>query len=410
MVILAAALGPPGPASPPDRGKEPPGALHAVGLTPEVLKLMRAQVAVDQVADRIVAAARDDGKSGISGVVVDPGNHALTVYWHGQVNLEVSREILAGAAGGVRVAVVPAPYRLSELRGEAERLMALERSASGGSAHLVSVSPKPDGTGLDLGLSGLPAGTGAVGARQLVPYLATSRVAFTVSGDRPLTMDSRQDDWAPYWGGGVITQPDRACTTGWGMTANNSSATFILTAAHCGYGTWRDGGGEIMGDVVGIDWTDDGQVIATSAAGAIFDGDSIVGPNQFSKSVAGFSSNYVGDWVCTSGARTGAVCGTRIVRVFELRTYSGWQMVLNRAEQQDHIAPAGSGDSGGPVFGLTADASRVIARGTHTAHDHATNVACLGVPSGPRRTCGWRVFFPNITQQMAALNVHVTVG
>jgi hypothetical protein len=124
----------------------------------------------------------------------------------------------------------------------------------------------------------------------------------------------------------------------------------------------------------------DRLMIATElpSAGWIYDGR--VGTGEFSKPVAGASHSYVGDWLCTSSGYSGAVCNIRVTATNASSwTNEGPKVELVRAEQIDHIAPVGQGDSGGPVFSLTADYSKVIAKGIITSADSSAVTTCTGV-------------------------------
>jgi hypothetical protein len=401
--------------SPSTSGKDVPwsGDIQAAGTTPAVVRLMKNQAAVDKVADLIEAASTEtSATAGIAGLVVDPANRAINLYWHGDLPAAVSQQVSAAGATGIGVHVTQAPYTRSQLLSETQRLAALStaQSTSKG-AHVVSVSPMPDGSGLDVGMSGVPANVSAAQASQLVPYLA-STVRFTVAGDVSPVADTRQADTPPFWGGALIVQGNTACSTGFGVTGNNGAATYILTAAHCGEGAWTTGAGDAVGNTIpaGVDWGHDGELILTSAGSGVYDGDSIAGGNQFFKTVVGASASHVGDSLCTSGSFSGAVCGITVVRINEALTVDGHAMTLVRAEQGGHVGASGNGDSGGPVFSLANNNANDVARGTLTAHDSNTNVPCQGVPTDANRTCGWRFWYPDITLQANAIGFHVNVG
>jgi hypothetical protein len=113
--------------------------------------------------------------------------------------------------------------------------------------------------------------------------------------------------------------------------------------------------------------------------------------------------------VCTSGAFSGAVCYIQVVRTDEAVTVDGHPMTLVRAEQVNHVAPIGNGDCGGPVFSLVNNNVDDVARGTITAYDSTTIAPCQGVPAGNGRSCGWRMWYPDITYQANSIGFHVNV-
>src|SRR6185436_14846018 len=90
----------------------------------------------------------------------------------------------------------------------------------------------------------------------------------------------------------------------------------------------------------------------------------------FSKPVTGWTSNFVGQLMCSSGAVTGAVCDLKIQAVgLTFAAISGQQEVRQVvvADQLQGAGIATHGDSGGPVFGLDWQnpnpGSRVLAGG-----------------------------------------------
>jgi hypothetical protein len=386
-----------------DKGVARSDGPRAIGATADVVALMKNQVVVDRVADRISSAAPDTEAGGFAGVVVDPAHHALTVYWHGPLPAAVSREVTNAREGGVGVTVASAPYTRTQLLREAERLVAAQLAVSApGRVRVVTAAPRPDGSGVTVGASGPLSGSATV------PGL-TSSVALTVEPAAAPVPATRQADTPPYYGGAFIRQANGSCTSGFGVTGNNGAATYILTAAHCGQGTWSTGANVVIGSTIpGVDFAHDGELILTSAGSAVYDGASIAGGDQFYKWVAGASTSHTGDFVCTSGAQSGAICNIRIANTGESFPFNGHQVNgMVRAEQQNHTDAAGNGDSGGPTFSLTAGAVSDIARGTISAYDGNQIVPCAGVPSGFGRQCSWRIWYPDIMLAMNGLGVHI---
>jgi len=148
------------------------------------------------------------------------------------------------------------------------------------------------------------------------------------------------------------------------------------------------------------------------SAARIYDGGSIQGEApQFSKPVQGAFGNRTGDYICTSGSFSGAVCGIKVAATGQTINVGGFGTVRNtiRAEKDDRTAAVGHGDSGGPAYSLTSDARGVYARGTITAISgvQADWRTCRGVPGVPNdqqgRHCSWKFWYPDILVQMQEL-------
>jgi len=381
--------------------------VHAVDATPAVLALMKAQEKVDRAADRIQAAVPGGSLvSGLGGIIVDPSHSAVRVYWHGPVPPVVAHQIATERRAGTVVTTATALYTQARLVRDAQKLTGASDPAR---THIAVAGPNPDGSGLSVQVTGWSAQSAGT-RRALVAGLAGDDVRLEVSAGPDPMAATRQADTPPYWGGALIQNASSECTSGFGVTGNNGVATYILTAAHCGGGTFTTGAGVTMGSSIETTWTHDAQLILTNAGagGYVYDGASIAGGNQFAKPVAGASANHVGDFVCTSGAFSGAVCNIKIVALNDSFTLDGHAMSgMVRAEQQSHVDAAGNGDSGGPAFSLTNSNADDVARGTITAYDGAHTVSCAGVPSGNGRACSWRIWFPSVTTEMSDLGVHI---
>jgi hypothetical protein len=121
--------------------------------------------------------------------------------------------------------------------------------------------------------------------------------------------------------------------------------------------------------------------------------------------------NRTGDNICTSGAFSGANCGTKVAATGQTINVTGFGTVRNtiRAEKTDRTAAIGNGDSGGPAFSLTADQTSDYARATLTAisGNMADWRTCRGVPGVPNnqmgRHCSWKFWYPDILLQMQGL-------
>ncbi|MEQ4300090.1 hypothetical protein ABNF97_01640 [Plantactinospora sp. B6F1] len=222
---------------------------NAALSTPAEIALMKNQAAIDQVANRIKADEKQSKAStfaGLSGVVVDAKANTLHLYWHGPLSASASREVAAARNTGMAVTIHPAPFTLSQLKAERDHIADVYMSDKALSMYgfeVVSVGPKPDGSGLEVGVSTSSSTT--LGPQPL-PQIS-STVAVQVTRMAKPQAAWRILDTQPYWGGtymerwsvnnGQPVAAQAACTMGFSVTAGGSRAG-MLTANHCGRGSW----------------------------------------------------------------------------------------------------------------------------------------------------------------------------
>jgi hypothetical protein len=359
-----------------------PGAASVPGGYASWAQLMAVQRRLDSAADRIVAARA----SGYAGVITAPENREVQVYWKGTVPSS-AQTILGDLRRTVPISVLPARYSERELLAESNRLAR--------QPGVTAVAPNADGSGLSLSLRSRSFAEGAMRA-------STIKVTSTTVATPALA--SRGNDSPPYWGGARWN----GCSTGFAIAI--AGVTKMLSAGHCAANgnAAYDGGGDYMGTVSGDNNAYDRLYVNTTSGGRIYDGG--VGTGEFSKPVVAATHSYVGDWLCTSGAYSGARCNIQVKAVNQTINvgYTIYQIV--RAEQVDHTNAVGNGDSGGPVFSLSTDPNKVIAKGTNTAIDTSTAVACTGVPSGGGRTCAWRFYYVDIVNSLSAYGASLVTG
>jgi hypothetical protein len=280
-----------------------------------------------------------------------------------------------------------------------------------GSAHgldVASAAPRPDGTGIDVGV--VPGKLGlAAAARGVAAVTSALGVAAHVSQRARPVEASRWADTAPWWGGDVIVDFERTtnnaaiCSGGFGVEAGGLE--FLLTANHCRI----NGGGDTfytpqiarIGPAYEWDLDHDTTIIgSTTAQNEIYTGGtdpSGAGAGEDFTQVAGTKTPRVGDLVCASGGLSGEICDSLIVATGLTIQYSSGITVYNQveAEQQVRDAAVGNGDSGGPAYAFDLNGN-ALAEGIITAIDPNTAVACNGVPTGGGRICAWRWDFSNI--------------
>jgi hypothetical protein len=407
-VVAASATGPaaagPGtadikPAAPTSRAVAPDG--PAPSGFASWRDLLATQERLRDAATRLDGAVR--GRAGFTGIELSVLDRQVRLYWHGAVPAAVT-ESVTGLRGRASIAVKPARYSRHQLNAAAARLTGRSGPAA---APVLRVGIPADGHGLEVGVRG-----SAVKARGSLASVAGG-VAIDVSSDqaaRPLY--SRLDDVPAFWGGGreVNARTGGQCSTGFAIANRSTGQRSILTAGHCGEngdridtGTRRYAIGTVTAKVAAADTLH----LPTNAGGRIYDGG--VGVGEFSKPVAAAWDSFPGLWLCTSGSYSGARCNIVIRAVNEwINTNAGWMGPLTRAEHVNRQSAAGQGDSGGPVFALTSDYSRVIAVGTISAGDvGGAAAACTGIQG---RLCSWRIWFADVADSLVRYNSAIVLG
>ena len=210
--------------------------------------------------------------------------------------------------------------------------------------------------------------------------------------------DSRKFDAPAQYGGAGIgaIHPDYSlgtCSSGFTAKSVSTGNWVMLTAAHCYPRDSRVGTevtdpfGYYFGDVVRINTTtvDASLIRGSSYTGKIWTG----GPNgTTSKLVKGASAPEAGDdGLCRSGRTTGYQClGVVVAATMGTGCFSGgWTLVCSDSLFR-YSQPAGAsedGDSGAPVFAVTAAGSAII-RGTHSG-SNGTSVGMFAQKWGPVR-------------------------
>lgn len=349
-------------------------------------EVMTMQQRLNAAATRIQQAAKSGATSGYASVVAAPENRALVVYWQGQVPASVQR-VIAAQSRSVPIRVIPARYNEAQLTAEVQRL--------GRDPAYAEVAPMVDGSGIRV--------KQAAGRNARIAATSSSVKVFpdgaTTAGNGILF--TRQNDFSPYWGG-ARTQN---CTTGWAIWWAGVSR--ILSAGHCGNNGQNifDGGGDFMGAVFNDNDTRDTHMIDVRGLGRVWDGPWT--ETSFTKAVRGATFSNVGNWLCTSGSRSGVRCNIRVVA-----NNAAWgsRFPMVYADRQDFTSAAGQGDSGGPVFELPfPDDGRVIAKGTITGGVSGTFVPCTG-EVWPGRICSWRFVYADVTQSLAFYGASIVTG
>ena len=280
------------------------------------------------------------------------GDSAVALWWKGAVPAAM-RRVIARASQSAPVQVHAAAHSMADLRDAAGRLRA---SWPGGGDRLQAIKLKADGSGLVVSVPGTAALRGAT-----VPDVG---VPVTVAAEAALEQTSRDDDWAPWKGGATIVNPDQgtACTSGFGV--RNGSAGYILTAAHCGQAGQRfqDARGEFIGTIGPRNQDHDVELVPTSSVdGYVYVGnptDNLVGL------VEGWGWTFVGEYLCQSGVTSSRELGRPVCNLKVLFYYADREDLVE-AEQTEGQTAARPGDSGGPIYSVSAS-GKLVAKGTTT--------------------------------------------
>jgi hypothetical protein len=284
---------------------------------------------------------------GYAGIVL--GDNDVTLWWKGTVPAPL-RQIIKNTAAPVRIKA--ADFSINELKAAAAELRGKWQSSAG---PIQAIKLAPDGSGLVVSTSGnarLAAAPPQIG------------VPVSVVHEPALQATSRDDDWAPWKGGATIvnTNQSTACTSGFGVYSGG--APYILTAAHCGQvgHRFQDATGEFIGNVGPRNQAHDVELVPTSSV----DGWVYVGTptDNVAAAVEGWGWTFVGEYLCQSGVSSSRELGRPVCNLKVLFYYADEEDLVE-AEQTEGQPAARPGDSGGPIYSVSAG-GKLVAKGTVT--------------------------------------------
>lgn len=409
-------------------------AVEAHNLSPADVELLERQERLNAIASDIQDAAEHDQAdgSGLAGIAVDLDHNELHVYWHGDLTEAVKTHI-DKAPEAVTVESFVAPYTRNELLAEIDRISArpLFNGKKTGQ-RTMSAAPAVDGTGINVAISGLPSSATSADAPDLVPAL-DSPYPLAIAVGTGYEPTYRWIDFPAHRGGAVITQGvgtvTGVCTTGFGVTGLNGTATYMLTAAHCGEGTWRTGVVRYANGatqqltvgttIAGRDTAHDGQAILTpnKSGPYVYVGDSVnpstgaLGSNTTVR-VSRAANSFNGELVCNGGAYSGTICGIRVATTGLTIVYdpphNGVGTVTDMVQAETvGTAAGGSGDSGAPIYAINSDGTitaRGIQSGVQTGPTY--DQPCVGYKY-TGRVCSSAIVYGEVLDIMSTIGVRI---
>jgi hypothetical protein len=367
--------------------------------------IMIAQMPLVTAAQKITDL--DPDGVALGGIRLHVDRRAIELWWKGELPARVRQEIAVQTRNDIKIDVKPAKHSQQELNKAAQSII----NNRGAYPGLVRVGPLADGSGLEVGL------TGVSNAHSLRFPIDTKVVQ-----EQMMTPLSRADDSPPYYAGAVTTavagpQPPR-CTTGfavarWAFIFEVDRG--LVTAEHCFFGgdiDFVDGHFDRLGHAeptpTGTNLKTDSLFIRTTAfslasAGYTYDGGVV---SSFAKPVVGVNRPFPGMFVCTSGAGTGVHCNIMVDSINNHNIFLVSTNFITHVEgvavarEQSNGVAAGKGDSGGPVFTFAAQPGKVQATGMIVG---GTDFLASCPPDQP--VCHNTVFFVDISYVLSSHGV-----
>lgn len=383
------------------------------------------QQRVTSVAGKLIAASRKQARQGgYAGLITAPEKSAVTLYWKGTVPTVVREAMRSDRR--VKVKVAAAPYTRHQLMAARDRVVEQRSELPG---KLTTAGPSPDGRGLLIGMApergkALPARktrafalgvtgiTGGIAVAEVETSSPETAVGKVPAGKTPAGAFALDRRGAQSYGGAgwVYNSGTGYCSTGFAARNRGTTASRMVTAAHCG----RAGGTAHSPEYPGNRPFGEIQIqrhsrdmallyVASSSDPGFFKGHiwwgSWVGnpSGQSFKRVTGLNGNFPGNKVCSSGAPSGTICDITIEAVDQIipnSTPTG-AIVRGGVKVRNHntyyngrpVPIWGAGDSGGPV--VQPVSGGVQALGIISASEPKSPTDCQGQQNRPCRSVGW---------------------
>ena len=360
--------------------------------------------AVQDFGSQVEMLGETQYANSFAGAVLEPSGE-LTIYANPNTDAAFVAAVNQLNTGGFAVQYQPAMRSYNQLDAMTNALTAAQQQLTSDGVELVQANPDPVSDTVDVTVAA-PSTTPNPQADSLahVASLITSLVGhgYTVEPTygTPATAASRNVDSAPFTGGSNITNNSPApnpnplfhgkhlnCTSGF-TVRNTSGSDFMLSAGHCGPGTYTIGN-QVGGTTLGQTSTlyirdgnnDDFQTISESSGrGYVWTGSSTSGT---SAPVTGQVNPPVGALITMDGGKTGEVNDTVVfgnnatifglVNPYNGSVYTASHLVESESTNGRMICQGG--DSGGPAIQRTSG-SGVKAVGTIVAVYLPGGLAC----------------------------------
>jgi hypothetical protein len=300
-------------------------------------------------------------RTGYIGSVDNVSARTVTVYWHGTFSQAMIGKL--AASSGVHALVASWPYSAAQIATGSRRLLA---AASAGAIRGFTVSAvagfDPAYRGLELEGAYSAGGASAAALTRQTSTLAGIPVRLVPGMGGSPAYGSRDTDYAPFYGGGLMLSPsgNEICSSGFAV--RYSGADHITTARHCRPNDFEAANRASSKYGSTKAWANTGQGRLMTASGAGFDFDGAWNSNGYWKGVVGYKDLAVGDNVCTDGGNSGVHCG---VKVTKLTVY--WNDGYGSEPTIEAYRSAGvaviQGDSGGPVLVPLSNGTQIYAAG-----------------------------------------------
>jgi hypothetical protein len=350
-------------------------------------------VAIQDFASQVETLGETAYGDSFAGSVLGPTGE-LTVYANPNTDGAFVAAVGNLNTGGFVVQYLPAAISYNGLNAMTNALTAKESLLAGDGVELLQASQNPASDSVDVTVAA-PSGTAAATVPSVYESQVSALISATVGpgftlepayGVPATAASSRDVGKAPFVGGSNITNNIESptgeyfnCTSGFTVSGNNTGNDFMLTAGHCGSGTYTIGnkvGGTTLGKTSGLYISDsnldDFQTVSeTSGTGYVWIGNSTSGT---SAPVIGMVDPPVGADITMDGGKTGEVSETDVygnnATIYNLKnnynntTYTVAHLV--ESERTDGTDICQGGDSGGPAIQRT-NGSGVNAVGTIVA-------------------------------------------
>jgi len=392
------------------------------------------QSRMDYYADLIVGDAEVASLSWYVDLIYDLEGQTMDLY---TTKAWTNNTITQPASGeGISIRNIIKPRSLSSLLA-AQRTLSDQLEADGSieGANTISIGTIADVQGLTVEAGDQELDQAAFSAREtshqdpVVAYEQELTVKVGVPVDIVLSDNneapdtaSRQNDSSPFYGGLGLTTPNNGyCSGAFGArrTAGSVTSYYMISAWHCGSGTYKDRAGEVIGSTgtVGAGPAKEADVIAikvksgASSGTRVFDG-AWNNSSNYSKPVSSKGRATKGKRFCSSGANSGVHCALKVTGTNVRVKYPSGQVVFGQvlAEQVKTGIALAQGDSGGPVFGPHAgawakvQAIGVISGGTRT-------MTCPSLAAASTKTkCFKKIYFQPIGSALTIFDLQLNYG